>query len=131
MLERTLRTWNYPSEYVGLDVTVYDVPVHVVADGAKLPFRNNSYDMIVLLATLEHIPDYVCCLRECARVLKPGGILFTQSVMCYDRCAYEGDSTHFHTLHPNNLGRLAALFGFSEVERGLIHATFYIVLQKR
>lgn len=39
----------------------------------KLPFDDNSVDMIFSLHTLEHIPDYLFCLSEIHRVLKHGG----------------------------------------------------------
>jgi 2-polyprenyl-3-methyl-5-hydroxy-6-metoxy-1,4-benzoquinol methylase len=40
-----------------------------------LPFSNNSFDIITMLAVLEHLeqPDEIC--SEIARVLKPGGRL--------------------------------------------------------
>lgn len=39
------------------------------------PFDDASFDVVVLLATLEHIPDKPALARECARLLRPGGRL--------------------------------------------------------
>jgi len=39
----------------------------------KLPFEDNSVDMIFSYHTLEHIPDYLFALSEIYRVLKHGG----------------------------------------------------------
>jgi len=39
----------------------------------KIPFKKNSFDVILLLATLEHILDRGKALKEINRVLKPGG----------------------------------------------------------
>ncbi len=37
------------------------------------PFPNKSFDVVVMLATLEHIRDKDTLSRECARLLAPGG----------------------------------------------------------
>jgi len=130
LLERTLREWNFKGLYVGLDVVKYDVNPDVLGSGDQLPFRDNYFDLIVMLETLEHILDYVRCLKECHRVLRKNGLLFIQSVICYDRCAYNGDESHYHTLHPNCLKRLCRLIGLEHVANGLINATFWILFKK-
>jgi SAM-dependent methyltransferase len=38
-----------------------------------LSFPDSSLDHIVSLEVLEHVPDFRRALRECARVLRPGG----------------------------------------------------------
>ena len=45
----------------------------VVMDGQHLNFADNSIDKIILHLILAVIPDPVLCLKECERVLKPGG----------------------------------------------------------
>lgn len=42
-------------------------------DMLKLPFRDEHFDLVVHSDTLEHISDPVGGLKECRRVLKPGG----------------------------------------------------------
>lgn len=44
-------------------------------DGGKFPFLANSFDVISLNHTIEHIPNLQEFLREIKRVLKPNGIL--------------------------------------------------------
>jgi len=46
------------------------------ADGLFLPFRDGTFDLVLSHAVLEHVPDAPRYLRECARVLAPGGHLF-------------------------------------------------------
>ncbi len=46
-----------------------------VADALKLPFANNSFDLVWSLESGEHMPDKVKFLQECYRVLQPGGTL--------------------------------------------------------
>ena len=45
----------------------------IVMDGQRLNFPDNSFDKIILHLILAVIPDPVACLKECERVLKPGG----------------------------------------------------------
>lgn len=47
----------------------------VRADVAALPFRTGSFDAIKATEILEHVPDVALALRECARLLEPGGHL--------------------------------------------------------
>ena len=74
---------------LGWDVCELDLFPHpglrgVVADAcAPLPFRDASFDALVCMEGIEHFEDQTGFLRECARVLKPGGrlILTTPNVL--------------------------------------------------
>jgi len=59
-----------------IDYTTTDLesPIaDVKADICKLPFTDNSYDIILCNHVLEHIPDDTKAMQELYRVLKPGG----------------------------------------------------------
>ena len=43
------------------------------ADGMKLPFKAGVFDLVLSHAVIEHVADAPLYLRECRRVLKPGG----------------------------------------------------------
>lgn len=45
-------------------------------DLAQLPLKDESVDVIVCLQVIEHLQDQPGFVAECARVLKPGGLLF-------------------------------------------------------
>lgn len=47
----------------------------VVADAADLPFRDNSFDVVLCSEVLEHVPKPRKVLSESYRVLRPGGSL--------------------------------------------------------
>lgn len=41
----------------------------------RLPFPNNCFDAVVSIEGVEHIQQPYCFIRECNRVLRPGGLL--------------------------------------------------------
>ena len=43
------------------------------ADGMALPFADASFDLVLSHAVIEHVADAPLYLRECRRVLAPGG----------------------------------------------------------
>lgn len=45
-------------------------------DESRLPFVNNTFDLVVLDSVLEHVPDPIELLMEARRLLKPGGKIF-------------------------------------------------------
>jgi SAM-dependent methyltransferase len=46
------------------------------ADGLALPFATGTFDGVLSHAVIEHVPDAARYLRECARVLRPGGWMY-------------------------------------------------------
>lgn len=61
----------------------------VVGDCQKdLPYGDATFDRVVVVHVLEHLPDLPGCLDEVKRVLKPGGI-FSVVLPCDPGLAYE------------------------------------------
>lgn len=49
--------------------------VQLGAQWRKLPFSSSTFDAIVAASVLEYVEDSSAVLHECARVLRPGGLL--------------------------------------------------------
>ena len=95
-------------DYLGLDIT----DVNFECD--KLPFENDSIDIIVSLAVIEHIFNPDNFLTEILRVMKPGGILYiTTPNWNYDYKAFYNDPTHVKPYTPSTLERILSMYGFS------------------
>ncbi|SHK19318.1 Methyltransferase domain-containing protein [Pseudonocardia thermophila] len=77
------------AERLGLDVDGR------VADAERIPFDDDTFDVVVGHAVLHHIPDVEQALREVLRVLKPGG-----------RFVFAGEPTKIGDWYARRLGAL-------------------------
>ena len=64
-------------DYHGADLyTNPDIPQFKVADmNARYPWDDGEFDVITCLEGIEHIENYHHMMRECSRILRPGGSL--------------------------------------------------------
>ncbi|MFO7300867.1 MAG: class I SAM-dependent methyltransferase [Acidobacteriota bacterium] len=46
------------------------------ADGMALPFADGAFDLVLSHAVIEHVADAPLYLRECRRVMRPGGRMY-------------------------------------------------------
>ncbi len=87
--------------YTGLDITaamlerakarIGNLDVNLVqGDSMSLPFADECFDHVVLHLILAIVPDAPACLRETARVLKPGG-----KVLILDKFLKSGETAWF------------------------------------
>ena len=62
----------------------------VVGDAENLPFGNAVFDVAIMHAVLEHIPDVGKAIAEVARVLKTGGVFVGYSAFmeCFHEISY-------------------------------------------
>lgn len=76
----------------------YDKARRVLADAnLKLPFADGEFDAMVSIEGIEHLENPSFFVRECARIVKPGGLVFlsTPNVDSYR----SRRSTHIHGFH--------------------------------
>jgi ubiquinone/menaquinone biosynthesis C-methylase UbiE len=74
-----------------VDVEPFEGGAHtVVADAENLPFEDASFDVAIMDAVLEHIPDVGKAFAETARVIKPGGcfIGYVAFMECFHEISY-------------------------------------------
>jgi len=84
------------------------------ADGLKLPFADDSFDIVTMLDVLEHLEDDCLALQEVRRVLRPGGAL-VWSVPAYQKLwsAHDEALHHFRRYEFRALQKLMRTEGFS------------------
>ncbi|WP_298067978.1 class I SAM-dependent methyltransferase [uncultured Mailhella sp.] len=136
------RTILPDAEITGVDVScslIYkDIGTFVACDLSKdkLPFTDESFDYVYSQHVIEHLEDPLHFIKECKRVLKPGGVLYIE---CPDVrwtllphipfiCGREGgfnfwdDPTHLRPWSRNALRKIAKMGGFRD--EGI--KTFYV-----
>jgi len=137
-LHLTLRRENPENHIIGIDNHIKGVlesrlPNTLTADAGIMPFKNESFDGVLLLEVLEHLYCPLPTLFECWRVLRPGGeIIITTpnawSWLNFLRCwmlgalasrvqrdvyrLYLGDADHKHFYDPLSLMNLLDDAGF-------------------
>jgi ubiquinone/menaquinone biosynthesis C-methylase UbiE len=91
----------------------------VVASAYNLPFRDQSFDKIVMSHVLEHLASLGICLHEVRRALIKGGIFEVEVPNCYafwrfktlHACEQECKE-HIHIFGKSDLTGLLSQFGF-------------------
>ena len=63
-------------DIINLDIIDYK-NVKIISDLDRLPFRDNSIDILVNIAVLEHVKNPEGVVAEIERVLKPGGMVYS------------------------------------------------------
>ena len=99
------------------------------ADATRLPFPNASLDRVICSEVLEHVPDFVTVLNECARTIKPGGKLgvsvprFLPEWLCWklEPRYHQAEGGHIRIFTPRALIAAAERAGFRLYRRSHAH----------
>jgi SAM-dependent methyltransferase len=100
----------FPSDcfYVGIDV-IPNPAADVVSDRRwGLPLADEVVDLVIATQTMPHVEDYDLYLRECLRVLKPGGTLLVTTPGTY----LSGPGHDFWRFTPTGLALILERNGF-------------------
>ncbi len=97
------QVWSAPFTLVATDVSVHmldqarqrfehaAVPAFTrQADVRRLPFADNSFDVVMTAHLLEHLQEPAAALAEMARVTRPGGVI----ILCMTRRSLPGFYVH-------------------------------------
>jgi SAM-dependent methyltransferase len=87
---------------------------NIVADAHHLPFSNATLDGVVAQAVLEHVLDPFECVKEIHRVLKPGGLVYSEIPFMQ-----QVHGAQFDFLRFTHLGHRRLFRYFSEIESGI------------
>lgn len=126
-----------PRETVGVDLAAEALEGQqretIVADMRALPLPDGSFDAVVSIQSIEHVPDPERVLAETRRVLAPGGtaILVTPNRLTFGRPDEIVDPYHEVELDRHELRALCA-GSFDGVElHGLFGSERYMALVER
>lgn len=84
----------------------HELVEYPAVDMQQMPFAAGTFDLVVHSDTLEHVPDPLVGLRECRRVLRPGGRCIYTVPLLVGRatrsCAGRPPSYHGSPAHPDD-----------------------------
>lgn len=86
----------------------------IILDGHDIPFKNETFDLIVYQAVLEHVADPYRCVDEAHRVLKNDGLIFAATPFMQQVHLRAYDFTRF-----THLGHRRLFRRFEEIESGI------------
>lgn len=115
-------------EWVGVEP--FEGGAHtVVASAEDLPFEDESFDVVIMDAVLEHIPDVGKAFSEAARVLRPNGVFigYVAFMECFHEISYSHLSfkalEHYSNINGMKLEKIAggSAFGIDYHLRVLLY----------
>lgn len=115
---------------VGLDISVNKTPkavnVKLIKSSAdnKLPFRNSSFNVVVISAVLEHVKFPLKMLEEARRVLKPKGLLLITTPSKTAKPILELLSFKLHLISPDEIKDHKRYYDKESLRNILIKAGF-------
>ncbi|NJK58772.1 MAG: methyltransferase domain-containing protein [Pleurocapsa sp. SU_5_0] len=107
---------EYPAEIVLVESDVSFGPrTDVIFDAHSIPFKDNSFDGVIVQAVLEHVVDPYKCVEEIHRVLKKDGLVYAETPFMQQVHGGCYDFTRF-----THLGHRRLFRKFEEIESGAV-----------
>lgn len=88
---------------------------NIIFDSHQVPFNDDSFDLVIVQAVLEHVLDPFACVAEIYRVLKPGGSVYAETPFIQQ---VHGGQYDFHRF--TFLGHRRLFRHFKELNSGLV-----------
>ena len=126
-----------PRTTVGIDVDAAALVGQdretVTADMRRLPFSDGSFDAVIAVHSLEHVPDPGPALKEMRRVLRPGGVaaIVTPNRLTFARPDEIIDPYHYTEYDPRQLAELVRPCFESVDLAGLFGSDRYLAIVAR
>lgn len=102
---------HYWPNVVNLEIAPYP-STDVLGIGEDLPFEDDTFDMVISVAVLEHVRDPFRCMSEIARVLRPGGEVWFEATFMQP---FHGYPDHYFNTTPSGVEQL--MRGLLDIER--------------
>lgn len=83
-------------KYTAMDIALGRGVDLVNVSGEPFPMADGSYDIVVTTSTFEHDPTFWMTMREIARVVRTGGIIFASAPSVGSYHAHPGDNWRFY-----------------------------------
>lgn len=101
-------------DFVESDVA-FGPRVSIIFDAHDIPFKEDSFDAVIIQAVLEHVVDPARCVDEIYRVLKKDGLVYAETPFMQQVHLGRYDFTRF-----THLGHRRLFRKFEEVESGAV-----------
>jgi len=83
---------------------------------SKLPYKDNSFDVVYSKSVIEHMPDALYFVSECKRVLKPGGVFLALTPdWNANYKTFFDDFTHVRPMTRRSMALVLGVAGFGDI----------------
>lgn len=103
---------NFKSKYIGVDLTEGKNVDMVLENPYKLPFQDNTIDIITSISVFEHVEFFWETFLEMMRVLKPHGLLFVNAPANGHFHRHDSDNWRFYPDAGESLSRWGVYKGY-------------------
>lgn len=104
----------------GIEAVGIDIMDGVDFERDKLPYEDNTFDIVFMYSVIEHIKDPSNILPEINRILVKGGILVIITPnLDTAQLGFFDDPTHVKPYNPRSIVQLMNMFGFKKEFVGL------------
>jgi ubiquinone/menaquinone biosynthesis C-methylase UbiE len=99
--------------HFSLNIAISEKPA-IAGDACLMPFRECSFDGIIMLEVLEHIPTPELLITEIRRVLKTGGMMIGSTRFIHPQ---HGAPNDYYRFTDTSLGLLFSVFSECRIEK--------------